>query len=122
MLQTQLLQSPRLLPRDQQNMHETFWGIGTWTQHKLSEAICTLGREYRLTQNITIVKMAAISTLTVRDTVSHLAKRGNWASHEAGVIVVFCIVFIVAAGLIALFLTRLISRKRAAREATRSTV
>ncbi|KAH6674420.1 hypothetical protein B0J14DRAFT_653716 [Halenospora varia] len=93
MPQTPLPHSLRLLLRDHQSTHETF-----------------------------CVKMAAISTLAIRDTVSHLAKRGNWASHEAGVIVVFCIVFVVAAGLIGLFLTRLIKRKAAAREASRSTV
>lgn len=37
--------------------------------------------------------MAAIKSLMTRDSVAHqLAKRQNWASKEAGVIVVFCIV------------------------------
>lgn len=60
--------------------------------------------------------MAAIDTsaLIVRDAAAHLAKRGNWASHEAGVIVVFAIVFVVAVGLIGLWLhKRLLARKAA---------
>lgn len=46
-----------------------------------------------------------------------LMKRENWARQEAGVIVVFCIVFIVGVGLIALF----ISKKLAARKADKQT-
>jgi hypothetical protein len=39
--------------------------------------------------------MAAINALAVRDASLHmLAKRKNWAAREAGVVVVFCIVFI----------------------------
>lgn len=58
--------------------------------------------------------MAAIDTtaLIARD-VAHLAKR-NWASKEAGVIVVFCIVFVVAVGLISLWLYKTISARKAA--------
>jgi len=67
--------------------------------------------------------MAAISTIQVRDTVHQLVKRKkNWAAREAGVIVVFCVVFVVASGLLGLALTRLITRKRAEKAATRSTV
>ncbi|KAJ4423653.1 hypothetical protein N0V82_001676 [Gnomoniopsis sp. IMI 355080] len=36
------------------------------------------------------------SALVSRDTISHIAKRENWAQKEAGVVVVFCIVFVVA--------------------------
>ncbi|ROV96414.1 hypothetical protein VSDG_05410 [Cytospora chrysosperma] len=50
--------------------------------------------------------MPAINNVLVaRDTMSHLAKRSNWAQREAGVIVVFCIVFIVLVGVIGLFAT-----------------
>ncbi|KAK3327778.1 hypothetical protein B0T19DRAFT_441721 [Cercophora scortea] len=57
-------------------------------------------------------KMAAINTaLVARDTVSHLAKR-NWAGQEAGVIVVFCIVFIVAVGVGGLFISKAITARR----------
>ncbi|CAK7202776.1 hypothetical protein SEUCBS139899_005503 [Sporothrix eucalyptigena] len=60
--------------------------------------------------------MAAIDTtaLIARD-VSSLAKRGNWASHEAGVIVVFAIVFVVGVGLVGLWLHKLISARKAAK-------
>ncbi|KAL3608215.1 hypothetical protein FPOAC2_03208 [Fusarium poae] len=61
--------------------------------------------------------MAAIKSLMTRDTVAHqLAKRQNWASKEAGVIVVFCIVGVVAIGLISLFLYK----KAAARKANKA--
>lgn len=60
--------------------------------------------------------MPAISTAVVaRDTFSHLAKR-NWASEEPGVIVVFCIVFIVAVGLIALFIHKKLAARREKRQ------
>lgn len=56
--------------------------------------------------------MAPTSTILAR---MHQKRAGNWAQREAGVIVVFCVVFIVASGLIGLFLSRLITRKRAER-------
>lgn len=61
--------------------------------------------------------MPAINNVLVaRDTMSHLAKRSNWAQREAGVIVVFCIVFIVLVGVIGLFISRRISSARARRQ------
>ncbi|RDL37646.1 Uncharacterized protein BP5553_05079 [Venustampulla echinocandica] len=59
--------------------------------------------------------MAAISTLQARDAMHQLVKRKNWAAQEAGVVLVFCIVFIVAVGLIGLFVSRWFSRRKAAR-------
>ena len=44
-------------------------------------------------------------------------KHRSWAKHEAGVILVFCIIFIVAAGLIGLFLFRKLAARRAKRQA-----
>jgi hypothetical protein len=59
--------------------------------------------------------MPAINTLVARDAVmSQLAKReGNWAQEEAGVIVVFAIVFLVAVGLIALFIHKQLLKRKA---------
>lgn len=48
-----------------------------------------------------------------------LAKR-NWAAQEPGVMVVFCIVGVVAIGLTSLWVWRLISRRKAEREAKRA--
>jgi predicted Na+-dependent transporter len=59
--------------------------------------------------------MAAISTLQAREAVHQIAKRNNWAGHEAGVIVVFCVVFIVAVGLIGLFIARKFKSRRTSR-------
>jgi len=59
--------------------------------------------------------MAAISTLLAREAVHPIIKRNNWAGHEAGVIVVFCVVFIVAVGLIGLFVSRQIKSRRTSR-------
>jgi len=62
--------------------------------------------------------MAVISALTARDATLHrLSRRRNWAAHEAGVIVVFCVVFIVATGLLSLCVIRALGRRRAARTA-----
>jgi hypothetical protein len=54
------------------------------------------------------------SKLVVRDSFSHIAKR-NWASQEAGVVVVFCIIFVVAVGLIALFISKKLAARKAAK-------
>jgi len=59
--------------------------------------------------------MAAISSLQARDGVQHMIKRSNWAGHEAGVVVVFCVVFIVAVGLLSLAVSRALARRRARR-------
>lgn len=38
---------------------------------------------------------------------------GNWASRERGVIVVFCLVFIVAVGLISMYVYKWLQRRKA---------
>ena len=45
-------------------------------------------------------------------------KRKNWAGKNAGVVLVFCIVLVIAFGLIVLFLYRKILARRAARITT----
>lgn len=61
--------------------------------------------------------MPAINTAIVaRDAFSTIAKRESWPAREAGVMVVFCIVFVVAVGLIGLF----IHKKLAARKARKA--
>ncbi|KAK7952045.1 uncharacterized protein PG986_007773 [Apiospora aurea] len=58
--------------------------------------------------------MPAISnTIVAREAMSHIAKRENWAKQEAGVIVVFCIVFIVAVGLIGLWISKCLASRKA---------
>jgi flagellar basal body-associated protein FliL len=59
--------------------------------------------------------MPAINALIVRDHFAQIAKRENWAQQEAGVIVVFCIVFVVAVGVISMWIFRKISARRAAK-------
>jgi len=59
--------------------------------------------------------MAAISSLQAREVAHQFAKRSNWAGKEAGVIVVFCVVFVIVVGLGGLFISRAISRRKAAR-------
>ncbi|KAI1344773.1 hypothetical protein F5Y15DRAFT_5041 [Xylariaceae sp. FL0016] len=62
--------------------------------------------------------MPAINTAIVaRDTFGHIAKRQNWAAKEAGVVVVFCIVFVVALGLICLWISKCITRRKAKKAA-----
>jgi len=56
--------------------------------------------------------MPAINTAIVaRDTFSTIAKRENWAQQEAGVVVVFAIVFIVAVSLIGLWISKCIKAR-----------
>lgn len=59
----------------------------------------------------------SIAARDAQSTVHQLTKRSNWARREAGVIVVFCVVFIVATGLISLFLYRKLLARRARRPA-----
>ncbi|SLM35105.1 hypothetical protein LPUS_04161 [Lasallia pustulata] len=47
-------------------------------------------------------------------------KHRSWAKHEGGVILVFCIIFIIAAGLIGLCLFRMLVARRAKRQAARA--
>ncbi|KAF6819523.1 hypothetical protein CSOJ01_01266 [Colletotrichum sojae] len=61
--------------------------------------------------------MPAINSIVARDAVHQLAKRQNWAAQEAGVVVVFCIVFLVAVGLIGLWVSRCLSRRKAKKAA-----
>ncbi|KAK2024422.1 hypothetical protein LX32DRAFT_697160 [Colletotrichum zoysiae] len=65
-------------------------------------------------------KMPAVNSIIARDAVHQLAKRKNWASQEAGVIVVFCIVFVVALGVAGLLISRCLSRRKAKRQAAQS--
>lgn len=61
-------------------------------------------------------KMPAISNAVIaREAISHIAKRSTWASRQAGVIVVFAIVFIVLVGVIGLFISRRCASARARR-------
>jgi hypothetical protein len=60
--------------------------------------------------------MAAIDTslLARSETALHtLVKRKNWAAHEPGVILVFCIIGALAILLIAIFINKKISERRA---------
>lgn len=45
-----------------------------------------------------------------------LVKRDNWASENVGVVLVLCIIFIIAVGLIALFAYRKLLARKAARQ------
>lgn len=56
------------------------------------------------------------SALPSREAVSHIVKRQNWAQQEVGVVVVFCIVGVVAIGLISLFISRRVAAARARKQ------
>ncbi|KAM0257176.1 hypothetical protein ACHAQJ_004537 [Trichoderma viride] len=61
--------------------------------------------------------MAAIDKqlIAARDVaLNQLVRRKNFAAREPGVIVVFCIVFIVAVGVLGLLITKWCARRRAA--------
>ncbi|KAL6866240.1 hypothetical protein ACO1O0_002347 [Amphichorda felina] len=60
--------------------------------------------------------MAAINALVTRDFVTgQLVKRKNWAAREPGVMVVFCIVGVVAIGLIILWIYKILQKRKAAK-------
>lgn len=61
--------------------------------------------------------MPAISLPVVARDMAHIAKRSNWAGQNAGVMVVFCIVFVVAVGLIALFISKKVQARKEKRAA-----
>ncbi|KAG5914540.1 hypothetical protein E4U13_002915 [Claviceps humidiphila] len=56
--------------------------------------------------------MAAIDTaLVAREALNTLGKR-SWPSENAGVMVVFVIVFLVACGIIAVYITKCLARRK----------
>ncbi|KAH9900133.1 hypothetical protein F4778DRAFT_158105 [Xylariomycetidae sp. FL2044] len=57
--------------------------------------------------------MPAINSLVARDSFSPIVRRQNWAQKEAGVVVVFCIVFVVGVGLIGLWISKCLARRKA---------
>ncbi|KAE9378368.1 hypothetical protein N431DRAFT_435498 [Stipitochalara longipes BDJ] len=61
--------------------------------------------------------MVALTPLEARDAVTHLLtkREKSWPAREAGVMVVFCVVFVVAVGLLSLCISRALARRRAAR-------
>jgi hypothetical protein len=60
--------------------------------------------------------MPALTEVEARDAAHQfIVRRGNWADHERGVIAVFCIVFIVSVGLIAIFVGRALHKRKAIR-------
>ncbi|KAI1421104.1 hypothetical protein F5Y12DRAFT_60099 [Xylaria sp. FL1777] len=62
--------------------------------------------------------MPAINTAIVaRDTVHQLARRENWAQKEAGVVVVFAIVFVVGVGLVSLWISKIVKKRNAKKAA-----
>ncbi|EDN06719.1 predicted protein [Histoplasma mississippiense (nom. inval.)] len=60
--------------------------------------------------------MPALSLIPRDEAVYHqLARRDNWPSRNVGVMLVFCIIFIIACGLLILALYRWNLRRKAAR-------
>ncbi|EEQ87221.1 hypothetical protein RJZ56_006717 [Blastomyces dermatitidis] len=59
--------------------------------------------------------MPTLSLMTRDEAVHRLAKRNNWAAENAGVMLVFCILFVIAVGLIILAVYRWNLRRKAAR-------
>ncbi|CAK42010.1 hypothetical protein An14g04480 [Aspergillus niger] len=59
--------------------------------------------------------MAAIDLLAL-EARHQVIKRSNWAGENPGVVLVFCIVFIVAVGIIALFIYRKCMARKAAKQ------
>jgi uncharacterized membrane protein SpoIIM required for sporulation len=62
--------------------------------------------------------MAALIPIEAHDTVAHLLSKRekNWAAREPGVVAVFCIVFIVVAGFLSVYISRAVAKRRAARQ------
>ena len=58
---------------------------------------------------------AVPNSIVARAAASQLAKR-NWAGQEAGVILVFCIVFVVGVGLISLFVYKKLAARKAGKQ------
>lgn len=67
--------------------------------------------------------MAAISLIdrSQAETIHLLTKRKNWAAKNPGVVLVFCIVFLVACGIIALLLYRRWLKRKAEKESYETT-
>lgn len=61
--------------------------------------------------------MAVIGKVHDYQHTHELLKRHNWASRNPGVILVFCIVFLVALGFCTLFIYRRVLRRKAEKQA-----
>lgn len=59
------------------------------------------------------IAMAALNLVTRDEAINMMAKRSNWAGKNAGVMVVFCILFIVGVGLVTLFIYRKVMARKA---------
>lgn len=63
-------------------------------------------------------KMAVIRQIPQSQALNihRIAKRSNWASKNPGVVLVFCIVFLVGLGIVSLFIYRRVLQKKAEKE------
>ncbi|KAJ5651532.1 uncharacterized protein N7484_005255 [Penicillium longicatenatum] len=56
------------------------------------------------------------TTRSQESSVHQITKRSNWASKNPGVVLVFCIVFLVGLGIVSLFIYRRVLQKKAEKE------
>ncbi|CAG8311638.1 unnamed protein product, partial [Penicillium salamii] len=65
--------------------------------------------------------IGVVPQTTVAPSLYAIVRRGNWADENRGVVLVFCIVFLVAVGIIALFAYRRWMKRKADKESYETT-
>lgn len=68
-----------------------------------------------------IVHHTKSASLSLHSIVERSGHKGNWANRNRGVVLVFCIVFLVVMGILALFAYRRMLRRKAEKEAYETT-
>ncbi|KAJ5177624.1 uncharacterized protein N7500_000323 [Penicillium coprophilum] len=61
------------------------------------------------------------ASLSLYSIVERSGKKGNWANRNRGVVLVFCIVFLVVVGIMALFAYRRMLKRKADKESFETT-
>ncbi|KAJ5457731.1 hypothetical protein N7475_009119 [Penicillium sp. IBT 31633x] len=70
---------------------------------------------------IRVVYHAKTAYPSLYSIIKRSGKKGNWANRNRGVVLVFCIVFLVVVGIIALYAYRRILRRKAEKESYETT-
>ncbi|KAJ6139908.1 hypothetical protein N7471_006394 [Penicillium samsonianum] len=70
---------------------------------------------------IRIIHHTKSASLSLHSIAERSGKKGNWANRNRGVVLVFCIVFLVVVGIMALFAYRRMLKRKADKESYETT-
>ncbi|KGO78192.1 hypothetical protein PITC_034070 [Penicillium italicum] len=70
---------------------------------------------------VKIIHRTKSASLSLHSIVERSGKKGNWANRNRGVVLVFCIVFLIVVGIMALFAYRRMLQRKAEKESYETT-